>query len=361
MNPARRMRAALAVLAVALIGCSQSSGSPTSGAGQSTTPASTTTPASSVEPSVGTTSQPAAASPVQIATAFAEAYRSYDADGAASYLTDDALQEFAGDMGGLRLQLRQAEAAGFTYLLDTCEEQDSSPPGTSVRCTYDYHGIRSDEIGLGPYSGSWFDITVLEGEIVSVSDHIVFLENGFSDQMWEPFAAWVEKTYPEDGAIMYENWPSIFMAQFTDESIELWEQRSREYVEFVISEDPYFTSGNAYRVRALEICTANKARQVEAWEAAEVEKIDVEDMPGENILVTAVMMEIAIPILEEGLAELRLVPPPEAVRARFEYDYLLLEQEIEHLRRLVVGVESPPMEPAAHRIQSSLEGCTIGG
>jgi hypothetical protein len=172
---------------------------------------------------------------VDVATAFVEAYAASDVAKAASYLTDNALAGFGGEVGGLGPGLRQGQAAGFKLLFEPCEAQDSSPPGTSVRCPYDYHGIRSDEIGLGPYSGSWFDITVLEGEIASVSDNIVFLENGFSDQMWEPFAAWVAANYPEDGAIMYENWPSIFMAQFTEESIALWAQRSREYVEVVLS------------------------------------------------------------------------------------------------------------------------------
>lgn len=174
--------------------------------------------------------QPAAASPVELATAFVEAYGTFDADQAASYLAADAdLSAFDGGVEGLRLELSHWKAQGFKLLLDSCEEQESSPSGTSVRCRYDYHGIRSDEIGLGPYSGSWFDIGVLEGEIVSVSGHLEFMSNGFSSQMWEPFAEWVAETYPEDGAIMYENWPSIFMAQLTDESNQLWEQRSREY------------------------------------------------------------------------------------------------------------------------------------
>ena len=61
------------------------------------------------------------------------------------------------------------------------------------------------------------------------------MTNGFSEQIWEPFAEWVRETYPEDGAVMYENWPNFFMAQFTEEATELWELRSREYVEVVRS------------------------------------------------------------------------------------------------------------------------------
>ena len=170
-----------------------------------------------------------------LATQFVEAYAAFDADKAASYLTDGALAEFSGfggDVEDLRLGLSQGQAAGFKWLLDSCEAQDSSPSGTLVRCAYDYHGLRSDEIGLGPYRGSWFDITVLEGEIISVSDHIQFTSNGFSSEMWEPFADWMAETYPDDVAVMYTD-SSQALPSITEESNQLWELRSHEYVNVV--------------------------------------------------------------------------------------------------------------------------------
>ena len=174
--------------------------------------------------------QPTAA--VDVATAFVEAYAAFDADKAVSYLTDSAVAEFGGfdgDLEDLRLGLRQGQAAGFKWLLDTCEASGTSPSGTMVRCTYDYHGIRSDEIGLGPYTGSWFDITVLDGKIVSVSDQIQYSSNGFSSEMWEPFASWVAETYPDDVAVMYQD-SSQAVPNITEESNQLWELRTREYV-----------------------------------------------------------------------------------------------------------------------------------
>jgi hypothetical protein len=170
-----------------------------------------------------------------IANQFVEAYAAGDADKTISYLAADAdLSGFIeGGVEGLRPSIRFDEATGFQRLFDSCVATGATPTGMSVRCTYDYHGIRSEEIELGPYSGSWLDIAIEDGRIVSVSDEIVFMENGFSEQMWEPFAVWIARTYPEDGPIMYENWPNIFMAQFTDESIELWEERSIEYVAVV--------------------------------------------------------------------------------------------------------------------------------
>ena len=49
--------------------------------------------------------------------------------------------------------------------------------------------------------------------------------------MWEPFAGWVSINYPADGAIMYTGGGTG--AALTEESIRLWEQHRREYVEEV--------------------------------------------------------------------------------------------------------------------------------
>ena len=180
------------------------------------------------QPSVNET-----ASPVEIATAFFEAFATFDAGKAASYLTAGAFAESAGMVESLSLETRFWEVQGFKLLLDSCEARASLPSGAVVRCTYDYHALRSDELGLGPYSGSWYDLTILDGKIASVSDHTVFLENDFSSQVWEPFADWVARTYPDDVLVMYTDASQTSMNRATEESIALWEQRSREWVEVV--------------------------------------------------------------------------------------------------------------------------------
>jgi hypothetical protein len=101
-------------------------------------------------------------------------------------------------------------------------------------CPFDYHALRSDEIGRGPFSGSSFYVTVLNGEIVSASMQLEYASNGFSEQMWEPFAKWVSETYPEDAAVMYADWPSQSLQRMTGESIRLWERHTRGYVEEVV-------------------------------------------------------------------------------------------------------------------------------
>jgi hypothetical protein len=115
-------------------------------------------------------------------------------------------------------------------MLNSCEETGSSASGTLVRCTFDFHAIRSDEIGRGPYRGSFFDLTVRDGKIVRASK--TWETEEFSPQMWEPFATWVSTAHPEDAAVMYQD-ETYGGARLTEESIRLWERRSREYVEEV--------------------------------------------------------------------------------------------------------------------------------
>lgn len=170
--------------------------------------------------------------PVEVAAAFVEAYGSVDADRVATHLTPDAVNGYWGGMERLRVELRFWEAVGFRQLLDVCEETSTTLSGTIVRCNFSYHAIRSDELGLGPYTGSWWNLTVQDGKIVAVSDHFEYDGNGFSSEMWEPFAAWVAATYPEDVTVMYTD-GSQTMQEYTDESIALWEERSREFAEVV--------------------------------------------------------------------------------------------------------------------------------
>lgn len=171
---------------------------------------------------------PVEATPEEVATGFVGAYGSFDADRATSYLADDAALTELGLEGTreFRLQLSLLEAMGYEQMLDSCEETASLASGIRVHCTFDFHAIRSDEIGRGPYGGSYFDLTVRDGEIVRASLYWEIEE--FSPQMWEPFAAWVSETYPEDGAVMYNE--TFTDWRLTEDSIRLWEQHTREYV-----------------------------------------------------------------------------------------------------------------------------------
>ena len=60
------------------------------------------------------------------------------------------------------------EAEGYEQTVTSCEA-DTVAADTSVVCMFDFHAIRSDEIGRGPFSGSDFTFTIRDGRIVRAS------------------------------------------------------------------------------------------------------------------------------------------------------------------------------------------------
>ncbi len=163
----------------------------------------------------------------RLATSLLTAYAAFDVDQVASYLADGARVDlFAPDW---RRGARWLQSTGFKVLVGTCEAGDTTAAGTSVHCPFDYHGLRSDEMGLGPFAGNSFDVTVDSGEVVSVSMSLEYTTNGFSTQMWEPFAQWISDAYPADVASMYVG-GDLSQERHDDEAVQLWEQRTKEYV-----------------------------------------------------------------------------------------------------------------------------------
>jgi hypothetical protein len=182
-------------------------------------------------------------SPVEVATGFIEAYGSLDVERTISHLADNAdVFPLIGWVGtgvdeppeGFQLLFSLLEAQGYKQTLGSCEEVGSSASVTSLRCTYDFHSLRSDEIGRGPYSGSYFDLLVRDGEIVRASSYMEIEK--FGPQMWDPFARWVSRNYPEDVAVMYVD-ETQSLEQVNEASIRLWEQHTRDYVEEVNQAD----------------------------------------------------------------------------------------------------------------------------
>ena len=175
------------------------------------------------------TVSPAEAEALQVATGFLGAFGSFDSERAMGYLADDAdITGMTEGMGvkGLSLMTSFLRAQGYQQRFTSCEAATSATD-TSVVCKFDFHAIRSDEIGRGPFSGSTFDLIVRDGEIVRASMYLEIEEYG--PQMWEPFADWVSTTHPKDVSVMYN--PSLTNFRLTEESIRLWERRTREYVE----------------------------------------------------------------------------------------------------------------------------------
>jgi hypothetical protein len=177
----------------------------------------------------------------EVAAQFAEAYGAYDAEEAIMYLAPDAaILDLIGSVGAhrgvegtpeeLRLLISLLRAEGYRQTLDSCEAQGDSGSGTMVHCTFDFHLFGSDRLGFGPYGGSSFDLTVLDGKIVRAGASFEVEE--FSPQMWEPFEAWVSEAYPDDATAMYED-ETHTGTRLSEESVRLWRRHVREYVKEV--------------------------------------------------------------------------------------------------------------------------------
>jgi hypothetical protein len=169
----------------------------------------------------------------QTATAFVEAYAAFDPDRAATYLAPDAAltiwtDEFGNDHW--RRGNRVLRAFDAHILLDRCDAMWTSGPATYVSCAFDLHALGSDRIGRGPYPDSAFSDTIEHGEIVDASMSLPPLGGAFSREMWNPFATWVTRTYPEDAAVMYHEYPDTVFASETPRSLALWRQHVADYV-----------------------------------------------------------------------------------------------------------------------------------
>ena len=173
---------------------------------------------------------------------FLDAYAAFDAEEAMSFVAADAdlrgliETQVSADRQGLSLQLAWLEAQGYEQTVTSCDPYriGTDTTDTGVTCEFDFHGIRSDEIGRGPFSGSDFSFVVRDGEITQASMHWGTEE--FSPQMWEPFAEWVSTEYPKDAAVMFVD-DTLSNYRLTEESIGLWERRSKDYVKAVQSGD----------------------------------------------------------------------------------------------------------------------------
>jgi hypothetical protein len=182
-----------------------------------------------------TTSTSAERAPEQVARDFLDAYSAHDPNRALTFLTEEALADGAGWPGGwgsadaFRQEATFLAAQKFELVVKGCKRWADSKPGVSVRCDVDYHAIRSRDLGRGPFTGAQWDLVVDDGKITSAFATWPYITNGFSAQMWEPFQRWVASTHPQDVVVMYDP-AAASPGQMTDQAIQLWDERTREWV-----------------------------------------------------------------------------------------------------------------------------------
>jgi hypothetical protein len=171
------------------------------------------------------------------ASNFVQAFGALDVDLMARYLADDAdlsglvgslgTQSVGPTLGELRLMSAFLDAVGYRQAVGDCVEQRVSTIDTRFSCPFRFHILRSHAIGLGPFDGGSFDLTVRDGRVVRASVNLFV--GGISQQIWEPFAEWVATRHPGDVAIMYVD-ETHSGVRLTAQSIRAWERLSRAYV-----------------------------------------------------------------------------------------------------------------------------------
>jgi hypothetical protein len=171
--------------------------------------------------------------PKQVATHYLEALAAADVPLAESYLSDDPelrlWDDTPADLDAWRAAQAWNEAVGFELDPGPCQElATASPTTTAFRCPYVFEGLGSAELGLGPYGGSTYRITVQDGLVVAASDQFAYADNGYSSEVWEPFGAWVTENHPQDVDVMYTDGGTTQVT--TAESIRLWHQHLVQYL-----------------------------------------------------------------------------------------------------------------------------------
>jgi len=185
--------------------------------------------------------------PVGTATAFVLAYTGGDVEAAGALLAADAFFDynrladtgaFSGDFSdlgveGLALIARLDEAVGMVWLPGECEVQGTTSTGTSVVCPYDFHGFHSDVRGLGPYSGSAYRITVVDGKVTSFIDRPYPADgDAWVAENWDPFNTWVSETHPEDWATLSdEEAIGALLTSAPEQAIEMYQRLVQGFVE----------------------------------------------------------------------------------------------------------------------------------
>jgi hypothetical protein len=274
-----------------------------------------------------------------VAGQFLAAYGSFDADKAITFLTDDAIARRWGTPEQLRLDFAYNRAVGYkqTMIGPYCAQMGNSESGISLQCAFEMDAGGSDEIGLGPYTGNYWRLTVRDGKIVSAERDIAFMTNGFSDQIWEPFAEWVSVEHPDDVLAMYTD-ERQGMQRVTEDSIRLWEQRTTEYVAVVTQNlDAYPLDQPevaAYAAQLDSICSAAQARLSK----------EIQAIPGEPNQPASI--EAAERIMRETIPQLRALPVPKAVRWPYKgRAFPLMEEYSQYGKSKRVPPEERQLQP----------------
>jgi hypothetical protein len=172
-------------------------------------------------------------SPVEIATDFVAASAAYDIAGASRDLAPNAkmqVWEDGDDIAHWRNGMEWGDATGFTVLPKDCARVGTPDDRTTVRCPFDVHNLGSERLGIGPFADNYYDVVVEGDQIVLVDVEFPFGTNGHSEQVWEPFVAWLEREHPDDSAAMLAESTDGMSRPHPAAELAMWEAYVDEWV-----------------------------------------------------------------------------------------------------------------------------------
>lgn len=188
-------------------------------------------PDSATSPTTPTTSTTPMNADEQLAHDFVSAYARFDRRLAASFVADDAilgLRSAWGKDGWLR-QNRLDEAVSAETQIDGCFQTETlTPDGTQVGCLYTFNILELGEVGRGPFPDNLYTVTVRDGRVVDFTESAG--ANGFDEEAWSPFWAWVEDTHASDVPDLLEAEDPNLTPQEVNGVVRLLRQVSQEYV-----------------------------------------------------------------------------------------------------------------------------------
>lgn len=260
------------------------------------------------------------------------------------YLADDALvSEPFQSAQELQWSLAWERATAWREMIDPCAQTGADAAGTIIECPFTFHGLRSEEVGLGPFTGNNWRFRVRDQKITDAQWNFN-IDTGFSDQRWEPFEEWVSSTYPTDAAIIYDS-ESHTHGRNTTEAMALWELRTREYAALEVA------SRADFRARMEAICSSAHARLNAELTAAGMALQPLSDRSELDLVPSReqdwpTYEQTARGILAETIVELRSVDPPLGVPDEYGTAFAALMR----------GAQNEPFQPGPQWWANYIDG-----
>jgi hypothetical protein len=194
-------------------------------------------------------------------------------------------------------------ATGFQIMVSDCElVNDEFEAGITLRCGFAFHQLGSDALGMGPYGDNYWNLTVRDGEVVSAASQGPTFDRWVTE-MLQPFNRWIKAEHPDDVLVMYTD-DSQGDRLLTEEALQVWEQRTQEYVQAVL------TSRETYAADVGAIC-ATRAPQLS--ELAVPAEGALDQVASENAAAAA--------ILQQTYDELKAVDAPPSTNMTVYEDF----------------------------------------